>query len=59
MLYLFKISRNLLYCAVPEIIDTHPIEGYRKFLGGVGGVNILEAKYEAKLEIRRGGGGGS
>ena len=29
---------------------THPMQGHRKFLGG-GGLKILEAKYEAKLEF--------
>ena len=46
------------YCAVPEKIHTHPMEGHLKFLGGgwVLKVKILEGKYEAKLEFPGGGG---
>ena len=59
-----------LQSAVPEKIHTHPMKGHWKFLGG-GGVRsqILEAKYEARLEFPGGkgvqnkqpsmGGGGS
>ena len=36
---------NFRYCAFPEKIHTHTMEGHWKFLGG--GV----AKYEAKLEF--------
>ena len=41
------------YCPVVEKLPTHPMEGHRKFLGegGVLKANILEAKYEAKLEF--------
>ena len=47
-------------CAVAQIIHTHPIGGHWKFLWerGVLKANILEAKYEAKLEFPWGGGGG-
>ena len=43
------------HCTVPEKINTHPMEGHRKFLGdgGVFKVKILEAKYKAKLEFPR------
>ena len=45
-------------CAVPEKINTYPMEGHRKFLGrGVLKVKILEAKYEAKLKFPGGNGG--
>ena len=42
-----------IYCAVPEKINTHSMEGLWKFLGGGGllKVKILEAKYEPKLEF--------
>ena len=46
-----------LQSAVPEKIHTHPMKGHWKFLGG-GGVRsqILEAKYEARLEFPGGKG---
>ena len=53
------VSEDGWYCAVPEKMHTHPVEGHWKFLGG-GGVleaKILEAKYEAKLEFPGGSGG--
>ena len=39
-------------------MDTNPREGYQKFLGGGGGLQsqILEAKYEAKLDFPGGSG---
>ena len=49
-------------CAVPGKIHTHPMESHWKFLGGEGGgvlkARILEEKYEAKLELPGGRGGG-
>ena len=54
-----KSSQFAKECAVPKKIHTHPKEGHRKFLGGIGPVlkaRILEAKYEAKLEFLEGRG---
>ena len=34
------------YCAVPETLHTHPMEGHRKFLEGGG---VLEARIGAKF----------
>ena len=44
-LLLFWCFNSVVYCAVPEKIHTHPLEGHRKFLGE-GGLKsqILEAK---------------
>lgn len=47
----------ILHCAVQGKIHSHPKDSNWKFLGGCWSkrANILEAKYEAKLEFLREG----